>query len=139
MTWQVRPVYAPLPHVYTHLATTHVPLTVLDSDLLRSQWRVHHPGTTPPWSSERQIPPSKGEIEDIFLDLTQKLGVLRDSMRNMVSAFPLSHAPNLVEPRPRGLSLSQSPFPAFSFLIGANVERGWNAMRSARAPFSVAP
>ncbi|KAF5365320.1 hypothetical protein D9758_005437 [Tetrapyrgos nigripes] len=35
------------------------------------------------WSSERQIPLSKEEIEDIFLDLTQKFGFQRDSMRNM--------------------------------------------------------
>ena len=82
--------------------------------------------------------PSKGEIEDIFLDLTQKLGVLRDSMRNIVSAFPLSHTPNLAEPRPRSFS-SQSPFTAFSFLGRAFIECGWNAMRPARAPLGVAP
>ena len=47
-TSQVRPVYTPLPHVYTNLATTHLSLIVLlDSDLLRSQSHVHHPGTTP--------------------------------------------------------------------------------------------
>ena len=34
---------------------------------------------------ERQIPLSKEEIEDIFVDLTQKLGFQRDSMRNMVN------------------------------------------------------
>lgn len=39
----------------------------------------------PAWSSERSIPLSKEEIEDIFLDLTQKFGFQRDSMRNMVS------------------------------------------------------
>lgn len=38
----------------------------------------------PAWGSERQIPLSKEEIEDIFLDLTQKFGFQRDSMRNMV-------------------------------------------------------
>jgi hypothetical protein len=38
----------------------------------------------PAWSSERNIPLSKEEIEDIFLDLTQKFGFQRDSMRNMV-------------------------------------------------------
>ncbi|THU88102.1 1,3-beta-glucan synthase [Dendrothele bispora CBS 962.96] len=37
----------------------------------------------PAWSTERQIPLSKEEIEDIFLDLTQKFGFQRDSMRNM--------------------------------------------------------
>jgi len=38
----------------------------------------------PAWSPDRQIPLSKEEIEDIFLDLTQKFGFQRDSMRNMV-------------------------------------------------------
>jgi 1,3-beta-glucan synthase len=51
----------------------------------------------PAWSSERQIPLSKEEIEDIFLDLTQKFGFQRDSMRNMVSfqllVFPLQDVP----------------------------------------------
>ncbi|CAL1710231.1 unnamed protein product [Somion occarium] len=37
----------------------------------------------PAWGAERQIPLSKEEIEDIFLDLTQKFGFQRDSMRNM--------------------------------------------------------
>ena len=32
----------------------------------------------PAWSSERRIPLSKEEIEDIFLDLTQKFGFQRD-------------------------------------------------------------
>ena len=41
----------------------------------------------PAWSTERQIPLSKEEIEDIFLDLTQKFGFQRDSMRNMVSSL----------------------------------------------------
>ncbi|KAG9047856.1 1,3-beta-D-glucan synthase [Tulasnella sp. UAMH 9824] len=36
----------------------------------------------PAWTAERQIPLSKEEIEDIFLDLTQKFGFQRDSMRN---------------------------------------------------------
>ena len=40
----------------------------------------------PAWSADRQIPMSTEEIEDIFLDLTQKFGFQRDSMRNMASA-----------------------------------------------------
>jgi hypothetical protein len=45
----------------------------------------------PAWGADRQIPVSKEEIEDIFLDLTQKFGFQRDSMRNMVrSAFSIS-------------------------------------------------
>lgn len=37
----------------------------------------------PAWSADRQIPMSTEEIEDIFLDLAQKFGFQRDSMRNM--------------------------------------------------------
>ncbi|KAJ7777936.1 1,3-beta-glucan synthase [Mycena maculata] len=37
----------------------------------------------PAWSAERQIPLSKEEIEDVFLDLSQKFGFQRDNMRNM--------------------------------------------------------
>ncbi|KAJ6547553.1 1-3-beta-glucan synthase [Mycena capillaripes] len=37
----------------------------------------------PAWTADRQIPMSTEEIEDIFLDLTQKFGFQRDSMRNM--------------------------------------------------------
>ena len=43
----------------------------------------------PAWSAERQIPLSKEEIEDIFLDLQQKFGFQRDSMRNMVNALDI--------------------------------------------------
>ena len=49
-----------------------------------------HPGLTgyadpyPAWSAEKQVPISYEEIEDIFLDLTQKFGFQRDSMRNQV-------------------------------------------------------
>jgi 1,3-beta-glucan synthase len=32
----------------------------------------------PAWSAERNIPLSKEEIKDIFLDLTQKFGFQRD-------------------------------------------------------------
>jgi 1,3-beta-glucan synthase len=39
----------------------------------------------PAWSAEQNIPLSKEEIEDIFLDLAQKFGFQQDSMRNMVS------------------------------------------------------
>ncbi|KAF8831305.1 1,3-beta-glucan synthase [Lentinula edodes] len=37
----------------------------------------------PAWSADRQIPMSTEEIEDVFIDLTQKFGFQRDSMRNM--------------------------------------------------------
>ncbi|OSD01537.1 glycosyltransferase family 48 protein [Trametes coccinea BRFM310] len=44
------------------------------------------PGSSEPypaWSADRQIPMSTEEIEDIFLDLAQKFGFQKDSMRNM--------------------------------------------------------
>lgn len=41
----------------------------------------------PAWTSEAQIPLSKEEIEDIFMDLTAKFGFQRDSMRNMYDHF----------------------------------------------------
>lgn len=37
----------------------------------------------PAWTADRQIPMSTEEIEDIFLDLQQKFGFQKDSMRNM--------------------------------------------------------
>ncbi|PKX95074.1 1,3-beta-glucan synthase [Aspergillus novofumigatus IBT 16806] len=37
----------------------------------------------PAWASDGQVPVSKEEIEDIFLDLVNKFGFQRDSMRNM--------------------------------------------------------
>jgi len=48
------------------------------------------PEAYPAWSADRQIPLSKEEIEDVFLDLTQKFGFQRDSMRNMVSSVSLT-------------------------------------------------
>ena len=41
----------------------------------------------PAWASDAQIPLSKEEIEDIFLDLVNKIGFQRDSMRNMYDHF----------------------------------------------------
>jgi 1,3-beta-glucan synthase len=49
----------------------------------------------PAWATDKQIPISMEEIEDIFLDLTQKFGFQRDSMRNMVRpSLPLTSAPH---------------------------------------------
>ena len=47
----------------------------------------------PAWGAERAIPLSKEEIEDIFLDLQQKFGFQRDSMRNMVCLLGSLSAP----------------------------------------------
>lgn len=56
------------------------------------------PGSSDPfpaWSAERQIPMSTEEIEDIFLDLAQKFGFQKDSMRNMVRPSTLTtHFPS---------------------------------------------
>jgi 1,3-beta-glucan synthase len=41
----------------------------------------------PAWIPENQIPISKEEIEDIFIDLANKFGFQRDSMRNMYDFF----------------------------------------------------
>ncbi|KAL4934026.1 1,3-beta-glucan synthase component-domain-containing protein [Aspergillus undulatus] len=37
----------------------------------------------PAWASDGQVPVSKEEVEDIFIDLVNKFGFQRDSMRNM--------------------------------------------------------
>lgn len=37
----------------------------------------------PAWTTDNQIPVTKEEIEDVFIDLTNKFGFQRDSMRNM--------------------------------------------------------
>ena len=62
----------------------------------------------PAWDAGRQIPLSKEEIEDIFLDLQQKFGFQRDSMRNMVR-LPLSP-----------LFLPSSPAPVVSLTSPCN-------------------
>ncbi|KAK7205731.1 glucan synthase [Myxozyma melibiosi] len=41
----------------------------------------------PTWTPDNQIPITKEEIEDIFIDLTNKFGFQRDSMRNMFDHF----------------------------------------------------
>jgi hypothetical protein len=75
-------------HLYNRQYSTSV-----DSHLSGISASQHGPFTDipgssapyPAWSSERQIPISMEEIEDIFLDLTYKFGFQKDSMRNMVS------------------------------------------------------
>lgn len=41
----------------------------------------------PAWTQESQVPISTEQIEDIFIDLTNKFGFQRDSMRNMFDHF----------------------------------------------------
>lgn len=54
-------------------------------NVLPAGQRSHEP--YPAWTSDAQIPLSKEEIEDMFLDLTSKFGFQRDSMRNMYDHF----------------------------------------------------
>lgn len=63
----------------------------------------------PAWTTERQIPLSKEEIEDVFLDLTYKFGFQRDSMRNMVRSASHIMLSEFVRLKKR--------FPLFSFLF----------------------
>jgi 1,3-beta-glucan synthase len=56
-----------------------------NTNLLPAGQRSREP--YPAWTSDAQIPLSKEEVEDIFLDLTAKFGFQRDSMRNMYDHF----------------------------------------------------
>lgn len=57
----------------------------------------------PAWTAEHQIPLSKEEIEDIFIDLANKFGFQRDSMRNMYD-----HLMILLDSRSSRMSPSQA-------------------------------
>ncbi|KAH7338288.1 1,3-beta-glucan synthase [Rhizoctonia solani] len=57
----------------------------------------------PAWTTDRGIPLSKEEIEDIFLDLTQKFGFQRDSMRNQ-----FDYLMNLLDSRASRMSAEQA-------------------------------
>ncbi|TFK29456.1 1,3-beta-glucan synthase [Coprinopsis marcescibilis] len=57
--------------------------TYLDTGAPAYEYNIPPRDAYPAWSADRQIPLSKEEIEDVFLDLTQKFGFQRDSMRNM--------------------------------------------------------
>lgn len=57
----------------------------------------------PAWTAEHQIPLAKEEIEDIFIDLTNKFGFQRDSMRNMYD-----HLMILLDSRSSRMSPSQA-------------------------------
>ena len=41
----------------------------------------------PAWTADTQSPVTASEIEDVFIDLTNKFGFQRDSMRNMFDHF----------------------------------------------------
>lgn len=67
----------------------------------------------PAWTSDSQIPLSKEEIEDIFLDLTAKFGFQRDSMRNM-----FDHLMTLLDSRASRMSPNQALLSLHADYIG---------------------
>ena len=69
----------------------------------------------PAWTSEAQIPLSKEEIEDIFLDLTAKFGFQRDSMRNMYD-----HMMTLLDSRASRMSPNQALLSLHADYIGGD-------------------
>jgi len=79
----------------------------------------------PAWTSDAQIPLSKEEIEDIFLDLTAKFGFQRDSMRNMYD-----HLMTLLDSRASRMSPNQALLSLHADYIGgenANYRRWYFA------------
>ncbi|KAI9830262.1 MAG: hypothetical protein M1819_005789 [Sarea resinae] len=79
----------------------------------------------PAWTSEAQIPISKEEIEDIFLDLTAKFGFQRDSMRNMYD-----HLMTLLDSRASRMTPNQALLSLHADYIGgenANYRRWYFA------------
>ena len=134
MTLQVRPVSAALSHAHTepgHHAWAS------QSPRLRPS-----PTTTSCLPSENhtphgaQIPLSKEETEDVFLDLTRKFGFQTESMRNMVSAFPLSRTKLRLATSAVVSLPCNFPSPII-LLVHIGVECGWNIMRPAHTRFFV--
>ena len=79
----------------------------------------------PAWTSDAQIPLSKEEIEDIFLDLTAKFGFQRDSMRNM-----FDHLMTLLDSRASRMAPNQALLSLHADYIGgenANYRRWYFA------------
>ncbi|KAJ9647134.1 1,3-beta-D-glucan synthase [Coniosporium tulheliwenetii] len=79
----------------------------------------------PAWTSDAQIPLSKEEIEDIFLDLTAKFGFQRDSMRNM-----FDHLMTLLDSRASRMTPNQALLSLHADYIGgenANYRRWYFA------------
>ncbi|KAF2459576.1 1,3-beta-glucan synthase component-domain-containing protein [Lineolata rhizophorae] len=79
----------------------------------------------PAWTSDAQIPLSKEEIEDIFLELTAKFGFQRDSMRNMYD-----HLMTLLDSRASRMTPNQALLSLHADYIGgenANYRRWYFA------------
>ena len=69
----------------------------------------------PAWTADAQIPISKEEIEDIFIDLTAKFGFQRDSMRNMYD-----HLMTLLDSRASRMSPNQALLSLHADYIGGD-------------------
>ena len=69
----------------------------------------------PAWTSDAQIPLSKEEVEDIFLDLTAKFGFQRDSMRNMYD-----HLMTLLDSRASRMTPNQALLSLHADYIGGD-------------------
>lgn len=69
----------------------------------------------PAWTSDAQIPLSKEEIEDIFLDLVNKFGFQRDSMRNMYD-----HMMTLLDSRASRMTPNQALLSLHADYIGGD-------------------
>lgn len=79
----------------------------------------------PAWTVDAQIPVTKEEIEDIFLELTAKFGFQRDSMRNMYD-----HLMTLLDSRASRMSPNQALLSLHADYIGgenANYRRWYFA------------
>lgn len=79
----------------------------------------------PAWTTEAQIPVTKEEIEDIFVDLTAKFGFQRDSMRNMYD-----HLMTLLDSRASRMTPNQALLSLHADYIGgenANYRRWYFA------------
>ncbi|OXV11226.1 hypothetical protein Egran_01011 [Elaphomyces granulatus] len=69
----------------------------------------------PAWTTEAQVPLSKEEIEDIFLDLVNKFGFQRDSMRNMYD-----HLMTLLDSRASRMTPNQALLSLHADYIGGD-------------------
>lgn len=69
----------------------------------------------PAWTSDAQIPLSKEEVEDIFLDLANKFGFQRDSMRNMYD-----HLMTLLDSRASRMTPNQALLSLHADYIGGD-------------------
>jgi 1,3-beta-glucan synthase len=69
----------------------------------------------PAWTSDAQIPLSKEEVEDIFLDLAAKFGFQRDSMRNMYD-----HLMTLLDSRASRMTPNQALLSIHADYIGGD-------------------